>query len=146
MLTLASGDAYEGQFKQDKKHGRGKFCWGEVRFVFLSPCVLPDSACLDAGCMVCHGYGRVRARAGPGERWRAGVLSDGSLLTMPTELGRQGPWKGHEYDGEWNMDRMEGKGQYTTAKNSGSFFISDASRAGVSPSKGPAPTGGTLGA
>jgi hypothetical protein len=22
-----------------------------------------------------------------------------------------GPWKGHEYDGEWNMDRMEGKAE-----------------------------------
>jgi len=51
----------------------------------------------------------------------------------------QGPWKGHEYDGEWNMDRMEGKGQYTTAKNSGSFYISNAS--GGTPSKGPGASG-----
>ena len=29
VLTLANGDSYEGQFKQDKKHGRGKFCWGD---------------------------------------------------------------------------------------------------------------------
>ena len=38
VLTLASGDTYEGQFKQDKKHGRGTFSWGEVRLgrVFLT--------------------------------------------------------------------------------------------------------------
>jgi len=45
-----------------------------------------------------------------------------------------------QYDGEWNMDRMEGKGQYTTAKNSGTFFISNGTGSGVSPSKGPNPS------
>jgi hypothetical protein len=54
VLTLASGDTYEGQFKQDKKHGRGKFCWGEVRLGFVFRWL---TACVGAARGHCAGLG-----------------------------------------------------------------------------------------
>ena len=125
-LVYASGDTFEGTFKDGKMHGQGSLSFAALDFAMSGRWV--DGTPGTSFCQV-SGNGNVynggitrKMRHGTGVmRYKNGDLYDGDWrLNMRNGAGKMMYRSGNAYDGEWKDEMKNGEGVFIFAK--GPFY------------------------